>query len=186
MKRIACIYLVLILLCGCSSGDSQMDTALKMRKTLLESSGCAFTAVVCADFTGSTYTFSLDCNASAEGDLSFSVSDPDTIAGISGTVSGEGGTLCFDEEVLAFETIAQGRLTPVSAPWVLVKTLRSGYISACGEDGEYIRLRIDDSYAEDALQLDIWIDRQNCPVRADIYWQQQRLIAMDVRNFTYL
>lgn len=186
MKRFICILFAILLLCGCSSGDTQMDTALKMRKALLDSDGCTFTAVVVADYTDSTYTFSLECNVSAAGDLSFSVSDPNTIAGISGTVSGEGGALCFDEEVLAFETIAQGRITPVSAPWVLIKTLRSGYISACGRDEEYIHLQIDDSYREEALKLDIWLDRQNCPVRAEIFWQQQRVIGMDVRNFTFL
>ena len=186
MKRLVYIVLAIVLLCGCSSGDSEMDTALKMRKMLLESSGCTFTCVVCADFTDSTYTFSLACNASQSGDLSFSVSDPETIAGISGTVSANGGALCFDDEVLAFETLAQGRITPVSAPWLLVKSLRSGYISACGQDGEYIHLRIDDSYAEDALQLDIWLDQTYCPVRAELFWQQQRIIAMDVKNFIYL
>lgn len=162
-----------------------MNTALKMRNKLLDSD-CTFTSVIYADFTDSTYTFSMACKAANDGTLSFTVSDPETIAGISGTVSGEKGELVFDNEVLAFEPIAQGRLTPVIAPWIFIRTLRSGYISACGNDGELTRLQIDDSYAEDALHLDIWIDEQNIPVRAEILWKQQRVITMDVRNFIYV
>lgn len=186
MKRLLCLLLAFLFLSGCSSGDAEMDAALKMRKALLDSNGCTFTSVICADFTDSTYTFSVACTAANDGTLTFTVSDPDTIAGISGMISGETGQLIFDEEILAFETIAQGRISPVSAPWLMIKTLRSGYISACGKDEGYTRLQIDDSYAQDALHLDIWLDSQNIPVRAEILWKQQRVITMDVRYFTYV
>ena len=111
---------------------------------------------------------------------------PETIAGITGTVSAEGGKLTFDEESLAFELLADGQVTPVSAPWLLLKTLRGGYVTGCGMDGDYLRVSIDDSYEEDALHLDIWLDSASVPQRAEIVWQEKRILSLELEKFEIL
>ena len=82
--------------------------------------------------------------------------------------------------------LADGQLTPVAAPWVLTKTLRSGYLTSCGADGEYLRLAIDDSYEEDALHLDIWLGSEDLPVRGEVLWQGRRILSLQIKNFTFL
>ena len=186
MKRLICIIVAVFLLTGCAADQSDMDFALQMRKKLLAGNGFEFLAVICADFTDETYTFSIHCNFGADGGMEFTVVDPQTIAGIAGAVGEDGGEFFLDDKAVAFETIAQGRLTPVTAPWVMIKGLRSGYITAAGKDEENICLQIDDSYAEDAVHLEVWVDARMLPVRAELYWQQQRRITIDVRNFQYL
>ena len=72
----------------------------------------------------------MDCKADSSGNLTFTVVKPETISGITGTLSGDGGNLTFDDTALHFELMAENQLSPVSAPWILIKTLRNGYITS--------------------------------------------------------
>ena len=69
------------------------------------------------------------------------------------------------------------------APWIFLKTLRSGYLtSACREENR-LHITVDDSYAEDALTLDIWLEDGKVPLRADILYAGKRILSLDVENF---
>lgn len=186
MRRFFALLLMVILFCGCDAGGSEMDRALALRERVLKSNGCTFEAVITADYGDKIYTFTMLCQADASGTLSFQVTDPESISGIAGAISEKGGQLAFDDTVLAFELLADGQLSPVSAPWIFLHTLRSGYLNACGEDGMGLRIEIDDSYAEDALHLSIWTDENDLPIRTEILWQGRRILAIDVRAFAYL
>ncbi len=183
MKRLAAIVLLMVLLCGCAGHDGQMDRVLALRARLLQSNGCSFDAVITADYGEQVHKFTLACVADEKGTVSFTVNAPENIAGITGRIDSDGGKLTFDDQLLAFPLLADGQLSPVSSPWVLIKTLRGGYINACGNDGDYLLATVDDSYADDALQLDIWINGENTPVRAEILWQGRRFLSMEVKNF---
>ena len=161
MKRIVAVLFVLLILTGCSGMDADMDRAMDIRAKILSQS-IQFETDITADYGDKTYTFSAQCSADSKGNLTFTVLKPETISGISGSVSASGGKLTFDGKALSFPLLADNQITPVSAPWVLVKTLRSGYLTSCGMDGDLIRLAIDDSYADDALHLDIWLDERTC------------------------
>lgn len=117
------------------------------------------------------------------GGVSFTVIKPESISGITGTLDGTDGALTFGETALHFPLLADNQLTPVSAPWVLLKTLRSGYIASAGTSGEYDRLSMDDSYADDALHLDVWLDKENTPVKAEILFRERKILSLDVKNF---
>lgn len=185
MKRVIAVLLLLIMISGCGSGGS-IERGLVLRKKLLNSNGCSFDAVITADYGEKVYTFSMRCQADKNGDLSFSVTEPDSISGITGGIRNTGGELTFDGKVLAFEMLADGQITPVSSPWLFVKTLQSGYFSSCGTWDGGLVLGIDDSYKENALHLDIWLDSDDLPVRSEILWQGRRVVSLEVRNFSYL
>lgn len=185
MKRVIAI-LMMIFLVGCNKADSALDQAITLRNRLLNGNGCAFDAVITADYGEKLYTFSMNCKADATGNLTFSVTEPKSVSGIAGTISESGGKLTFDDQALAFEMLADGQVTPVSAPWLFLKTLRSGYLNAAGRDGEYIKLIIDDSYEENPIQLDIWMDANMVPIRSEILWQGRRVISLAVNNFQIL
>ncbi len=184
MKRLLAGLLMVILLTGCKSGS--LDKAMAMRQRLLDSNGCTFDAIITADYGDTIHTFQMYCEVDSKGDMVFTVTDPETISGIAGTIKQEGGNLTFDDHVLVFEMLADGQITPVSAPWLLIRSLRSGYISACGEEDDGLRIAVDDSYEEDALHLDVWLDNQDLPVRGEILWQGQRVVSLEVRNFLYV
>ena len=139
-----------------------------------------------ADYGDKTYDFAMACKGDTEGNLSFTVTAPDSIAGISGIISGGTGKFQFDDQMLAFEIMSEGLISPVSGPWVMLKALQSGYLTSCGSEGDGLRLSIDDSYQENALHLDIWLGAEDIPERCEIYWEGRRLLTMCVKNFVIL
>ena len=184
MKRCAvCIFL--LLLTGCS-GHQEIDTGMKLRSRLLQSQECSFSMSVSADSGQQISIFAMDCIADTQGNVRFTVTEPETISGITGMLSASGGAITFDNTALDFGYMAEDQLSPVSAPWILTNTLRSGYItSVCREDGT-VRLSMDDSYEENALHLDIWLDKNDLPMRADVLQDGRRILSLNVMNFDIL
>ena len=175
-----------VILCGCSSKDEEMERALALRSTMLEANGCTFDATVVADYGDYRHTFVLHCQADQKGELRFEVLAPDTISGITGIMDEFQGKLTFDREVLAFYPLADGQIAPVTAPWILIHTLREGYITACGRTDRGLLLSINDSYAEDALGLEIYLDESDLPVFAEIIWQGRRILSVQLENFKWM
>lgn len=183
MRKISCILLLILLLTGCQADRSGFDRAMALRTSLLTSEQCEFDAIIDADFGDQTYCFTLHCQADSQGDLEFQVTAPETIAGIAGKISQGTGNLTFDDTVLAFPLLGDGILSPVSGSWILLQALRSGYVRVYGHDEMGYRVTVDDSYGEDALMLDIWLDEENKPVRGEIYQENRRIMVLTLENF---
>ena len=180
MKKL--LPLILVFLLGCTGTDPAMDAALALRSRVLAAETIRFTVAVGADYITNIEEFSLECVQNGEV-MSFRVREPEEIEAISGTVRGSEGTVGFDETVLAFPLMAEGRLSPLSGPWVLVKALRTGHILAAGREGELIHLFIDDSYEDNALTLDIWLE-EGWPTQAEISWEGRRCLTMTFDDFS--
>ena len=183
--RIAVIFFVLTLLSGCSGREDSLSSAIALRNKTIDSDGCSFIATITADYGEQIYEFKMDCETDKEGNLTFTVAEPATIAGITGEISGSGGGITFDDKVLAFQTIADGLVTPVSAPWLFIKTLRSGYLKDAAETEQGIEISIDDSYEEGSLQLRIRTVN-DFPAFAEIFWQNRRILTLTIENFSFL
>ena len=186
MRKLIGLLLSLFLLCGCKADNRDVSTVMDLRTRLQKCQSCSFSATVTADYNTMVYKFTVDCVVNSEGDLTFTVMNPESISGITGVIGGKGGKLTFDGQMLAFDTLADGQISPVSAPWVMMKTLTGGYISAAGRDGEQIRGIFNDSYREQALELDIWFDESVLPKHCEILWQGRRVLSLDVDNFVIL
>lgn len=184
-KLTASILIFVLLLAGCKNTDAPLDQAIRLRNKLLDSNGCSFQAGITADYGQKLYAFSMDCQVDKMGNLTFAVTEPTTIAGISGKITQAGGAITFDDQVLAFQTIADGQVSPVTAPWLFIHTLRSGYLKGCAQGASGLEISIDDSYAEEALHLNI-ITQGDIPVSAEIFWQGRRVLTLTVENFTYM
>lgn len=182
MKRAAVLMLALVLT-GCAASKSEVERGMELRTRLLAAQGCSFTSKITADYGDKVYSFAMDCTADEQGGLQFTVTEPETISGITGEITGGTGKLTFDESALTFPLMADEQLTPVSAPWIFLNTLRSGYLTSAGQEGELLRLSIDDSYQENALHLDIWLGADDLPVRADILYGGRRILSVDVGDF---
>lgn len=185
MKRIASILMLMVILTGCGVNNAELDRVMALRAKLLGASGCSFEAVVTADYGKTEYTCRIGCVSDGQGGVTFTVLEPESIEGITGSVSAEGGKLSYDGLALSFPLMADGQVTPVSAPWLLVRTLRGGYVKSCGMDGVRVRVAIDDSYESDALHLDIWLEDDR-PVYAEILYGDRRILSMEVQNFQFL
>lgn len=186
MKRFLGLILCLMLLAGCGKTEDDLDLALQFRQRLLAGAGCKFACEITADYGDVIYQFSMDCQADKQGNLSFSVTSPESISGITGAITEAGGHLTFEGTALAFAPIADGQVTPVTAPWLFLKTLRSGYIASCAEVDGGTYLQIDDSYKDRALHLDIWFNENDMPVCGEILWEGRRVLSINVKDFTIL
>lgn len=183
MKRVFAMLLFFVILSGCSKNTSEMERGMALRSKLLQADNCTFIAKITADYGDKLHVFSVECQGSQNGDVVFSVMQPETIRGISGKITEENGALTFDDKVLYFDKMAEDQITPVTAPWIFLRTLRSGNItSTCIESG-YMRMSIDDSYEEDALHLDIWLNQEDCPVRAEIMYDGYRILSLELEKF---
>ena len=185
MKRWTLALAMVFLLTGCNGADQQMEEALAIRSKLV-SSQCTFRCCITADYIDTVEVFTLECTAKTDGTLEFTVAQPQSISGITGSVSGEKGALTFDDVILAFPLMADDRLSPVSSPWLLMNTLRSGYITSVAREEDGLHLTIDDSYADDALTLEVWTDGDGNPAAGEIFWQGRRVVSMTVEEFAYL
>lgn len=182
MLKAGFVLILMFFLAGCSDTTKEIDRGMELRTRLL-SGECSFDAEITADYGESIEIFSLSCQADAQGGVSFTVAEPESIQGITGSISESGGELTFDDTVLFFPLLAEETLSPISAPWILIKTLRSGYLtSACSEE-ELLHLTIDDSYDQGALKLNIWLDGENRPVIAHIFQEEKRILSLKITNF---
>ena len=187
MKKVLTFLCMMLLLSGCKLENRELDRMMTFRASLLAGMGCHFQTVITADYGEELYSFTLDCHGDEQGNLRFTVVEPESISGISGTISGDGGKLSFENETaLAFDPITDGQVTPVTAPWLLVKTLRGGYVKSCGTEENMMRVSIDDSYQENALRLDVWFSGEDIPDHAEILWKNRRILSLDVKYFEIL
>lgn len=186
MKQCFIAVLIVLMLAGCTGASRELGRAAELRNRIENGNGVSFDAEITADYGDEVHTFKMHCETDREGSVAFSVAEPKTIAGISGSVSSEGGKLTFEDTILAFETMTDGQLSPVIAPWLFINSLRSGYLAACGKVDEGLRIMINDSYRGDTLHLDIWTDAGDLPVRGEILWQGRRILTIEITNFAFL
>lgn len=182
MKKIGCLLIMVLCLAGCTETDKEIDAAMQLREQIL-SGESSFLSKVTTDYGDSMYVFSMECVMNHTGTLQFEMKTPDSLAGITGTISDDGGNITFDEKALYFPLLTDDLLVPASAPWILMKTLRGGYITAACSEENLLHLTINDSYADDALMVDIWLDEERLPVRGDILHEGKRILSIDIEGF---
>jgi len=183
LKRIVAVFLTVVLLSGCTGKRDELDRAMKLRASLLGCLGCSFDVTITADYGDALHEFAMSCQTGGRGDVEFTVTRPETIAGITGKISSGEGKLTFDGAALQFPLLADDQVTPISGPWILMKTLLGGYLTAANEEDDLLHLTISDSYEEDALQMEIWLNAEDQPISAEILYDGRRIITMTVENF---
>lgn len=177
-------FLLFSVLPGCASINNELDRPMEFRRKLIESGQCTFGTQITAHYNDKIYQFQMECSTDTSGSLMFTITNPESIRGISGKVSNSEAAFTFDNQIVAFPVLADGRLSPVCGPWIFYHTLRSGYLTGCIENDQGYQLSIDDSYADNPLHLQIQTDEQCVPIYAEIYYQQNMVLSLDVENFT--
>lgn len=176
------LALLVVMLTGCGAKDAELDRAMALRAKLLGAC-CSFDAEITADYGSSIQTFRVYCEGNTQGDLGFLVTAPESISGITGRIESGEGKISFQDTALAFPLLAEEQLSPASSPWIFWNTLRGGYLTAAGMEDDLLRLTIDESYEEDALTVDIWLDESDNPIRAEILYDGRRILTLTIENF---
>lgn len=171
---------------GCGKQDVLMGQVLKLRSSISQCEECTFQTDVTADYGDSTYSFGMNCVLNEDGIMNLTVTNPETISGISVRIDKETGKFVFDDKMLVFEMIADGHISPVGAPFLLIKALRSGYISTCGKNGDRTVVQIDDSFANTQYVAQVYLDSSFHPDYAEIIWDGKRILSLDINEFVIL
>ena len=183
MKKLALYFLMLFLLTGCEQKAPELQKAMDLRQKLLSADGCSFVCDITADYGDSVHKFSADCKGDSLGNVRFTVTAPESISGIHGLISDRGGEILFDETALEFGLLTDRQLSPVSAPWMFLKTLRGGYLMNGGKEENLIHIGARDSYEEDALLVDFWMEPEGRPKRAEILFRGRKILTLEIQNF---
>lgn len=186
LRRIVPVLLLFALLSGCGREDTGLDRAMSFRQKLLSASGCSFSGEITADYGDRLYTFSTDCQGGRDGALRFTVTAPETIAGISGCLEPEGGKLTFDETALDFGLLADGQVSPVSCTYFMLTAWRTGYISAAGDTEDGLQITFDLSFQEQPLTAELWLDQEGNPAYGEIAYAGRRILSAAYSNFIFL
>ena len=80
MKKAVICLLFAILLGGCSASSNQLERAMELRSKILSTESCCFDAEITADYGDKIYTFSMSCQADDQGNLEFTVTEPEAWA----------------------------------------------------------------------------------------------------------
>lgn len=156
---------------------------MAFRSRLLRAEKVSFQAEITADYGDKLQGFTMDCRADNQGRVDFTVLAPESIAGISGYMEQGEGKLTYDDVALGFDLIAENLCSPVSSPWIMLKSLRQGELTAVSPDGELTRLTLNDTLGEETIVLDVWLNKENIPVQADICKDGRRYLSIAVKDF---
>lgn len=175
---------VLFFLWGCKSQDSHLSGAIEFRSKLVQAQGCAFQAAVTADFETEILRFLLDCDTDAQGNVSFTLLEPETLAGITATVSKGGGKITYDGLSVDFGLLAQESIAPAAAPALILDSWISGYILSAGEtEGLYV-VSYEQEFEGMLLEVES-IFKNELPISAEICYNDRRILAVQISEFQF-
>lgn len=172
-----------LLLGACTGEESAVSPAIEFRAGLVQAGGCTFQAEVEADFGENVERFTLECDAAAGGAVDLTVLSPETLAGITATVSEAGGKITYDGMAMDFGLLANGNVIPAAAPALAVRCWTSEYIASVGEEEGLCRVTYEKDYDEKKLIVDTWYEN-GIPICAEVCYNNQRILKMTISEFS--
>ena len=173
-----------MLLTGCRGEENLLEQGIVFRSRLVSAGGCCFQAKITVDYGLEVQNFTLDCDADSEGNVSFSVVEPETIADITGQMRGQEGTVTYDGLQLAFPMLVYGKLSPVSAPALLAKCWLNEYILSAGLTQDGYRITYEKKIREKDLLIDTYFEN-DIPISAELCYNGYRIIDIQITEFSF-
>ncbi len=158
-----------------------MQPALDFRAALLNASECSFSAKVTADYGDRIYEFSMDSRCSGDA-TQITVTQPDSISGITAQVANDTGAITFDGMSLDFGLLADGNLVPLAAPAVAVDCWETGYIASAGEEDGNYRVHYERGYEDEQILVDTWFSK-DVPIYVEISDQERCVLQLELLDF---
>ena len=189
-KLVLCVLMTTLLLAGCgqAGGNEAEELALTIRGEHLGMDRCTAQVSVTADYGQRVYEYEMAVAVTGEETL-LVLSAPETVAGLTARISGEDSALEFDGLSVETGPLDPDGLTPVSAVPALLEAVRSGYITACGLEGDGTLLRMDCGDPTGSLgsgtEYALWFDAStHALVRGEISVDGFRVILCEFSDFT--
>ena len=184
MRRIAAAVFLCLLLCGCAKTENAVHQAVEFRAALVQAGGCRYKAEICADFGGTVENFAVRCDSMADGTTELTIEKPESLSGITATVTDKGGKITYDGMAVDFGLLADGSLAPAAAPSLLISCWSSEYITCGGnEDGRY-RASYEKGFDEAVLKIDTWFEN-HLPIYAEVCYNNTGILRLTITEFEF-
>jgi hypothetical protein len=185
LKKIALSMLLMLSLCACQKQDGAMQKALDFRNKLLAAGGCAFTAEIAADYGGTVEKFTGSCRYQTDQSAEITLTAPDSIAGVTASVTKDGAKVTFGDTSVAFGSLANGNLAPMAAPCILGDCFACEYIDSAGTENGLCHVVYLKGYNDQELRADVWFSEEQTPVQCEISYNGQKALTAVLSDFTY-
>lgn len=160
-----------------------LEPAIEFRAALLQAGGCTFHAKIEADFGDRVELFAVDCDCSTDGTARLTITEPETLAGITAAVTERGGKITYDGMSVDFGLLANGNVIPAAAPVLTALSWYGEYISAAGWEDEVYRVTYEKDYDEKRLQIDTYF-KNDLPFSSEVCYNNQRILKLDISDYS--
>lgn len=138
-KRLLFLPMMLLLLTGCGGGQEERGAealAVAIRGEYMAMTSYSLQAQVNVDYGQRVYDFALSVTWDGE-ETAVTIREPEMLAGVTARMTGDEGTLEYEDLSLETGFLDEDGLSPVSALPALMEAARSQYIDRCTlTDGE--------------------------------------------------
>lgn len=173
MKKLAYLFLGLIMLSGCARG--QLEVLSEEIKTLYtENEKLTMTAMVRTDYGDRVIDFEVDCSRSEPNKMSMEVVSPDIIKGVTATTGESGVGLEYDGMILELGALPQTGLSPLETLPYMTKQWSDGYQTSAGLETisgtQCVRLTYKNNLSGVSVEQHVWFDKTTLkPVISELY-----------------
>ena len=161
-----------------------MTKGIAFRSRIISSGGCGFRVRITADYGQEVREFTLDCDSDGEGNVSFCVVEPDSIADITGVINGDEGTVTYDGLQLAFPLFVNDQISPVSASGLVLDCWLNEYILSAGMTDQIYRVTYEKKIQEKALLIDTYFEK-DIPISAELCYNGYRIMNLMISEFSF-
>lgn len=183
MRRFFAVLTLCALLFGCAGEKDVLEPSIAFRAALLQAGGCSFRAKIEADFGSQIERFAADCDFSTDGTALLTLTEPETLAGLTATVTERGGKITYDGMSVDFGLLANGNVNPAAAPALTALSWSGEYISAAGWEEELYRVTYEKDFAQKRLQIDTYF-KNDLPILAEVCYNNQRILKLEISDFS--
>lgn len=189
MRRGLLCVLMTALLSACAAGgvSPEEELALAIREEYMAAEGCEAQVTIAADYGQRVYCFEGDARAKGQ-ESSITLTAPETVAGITARVTGDGGALEYDGLILETGELGTQGLAPMSVFHVLLGQATGGFMTGCAMEklGDERALRVTCALPEEdeEMQTVLWFDPDSHGLLAgEIWWDGMRVLGCVCKNF---
>lgn len=187
MRRTAlfALMITLLALAGCNSAAKYEEEFADYRASLGESAGISLTANVRADYGEKILEYTLRYEENAFGNT-VEVLSPELVSGVKAHFEENRGTLEFDGLILDGANLTKDGLTPLSALFEIVKSLKSGYLQKLWiEDSDNGAELVSELAVSDSSIQTLWMDAASMtPLRSEIKSENKTVIYCEIFDWT--
>lgn len=188
-KRLLFLPMMLLLLAGCGGQENENGAeaqAVAIRGEYMAMTSYSLQAQVNADYGQRVYDFTLSVTWDGE-ETTVAIREPEMLAGVTARITGDEGTLEYEDLSLETGFLDDDGLSPVSALPALMEAACSQYIDRCTLTDGILEIHCANPEEKPGTgqEITLWFNAQTHALTGgEISQDGRRVIACEITEFT--